>query len=178
MLYETRKISLFFFLARGIVSSLCLLEIQTLESSKARKSKDEEAERRTNKKKAKFRAETIISASVKGRKKQLSRTNSTPLFSFLSLSLSCVCRYLSRAMGLRASKPRDAANNATTGTNQQQTPGGLRVRLLPFFLSSSFKSLPRKTTPGRKNKSCCCCCVLTLLLLLLLLSFTSRTADE
>jgi hypothetical protein len=178
MLYETRKISLFFFLARGIVSSLCLLEIdQTLESSKARKSKDEEAERRTNKKKAKFRAETIISASVKGRKKQLSRTNSTH-FSPSSLSLSCVCRYLSRAMGLRASKPRDAANNATTGTNQQQTPGGLRVRLLPFFLSSSFKSLPRKTTPGRKNKSCCCCCVLTLLLLLLLLSFTSRTADE
>jgi len=46
-------------------------------------------------------------------------------------------------MGLRASKPRDAANNATTGTNQQQTPGGLRVRLLPFFLSSSFKSLSK-----------------------------------
>jgi len=77
MLYETRKISLFFFSREvSYLLSAYWMEIdQTLESSKARKSKDEETERRTNKKKAKFRAETIISASVKGRKKQLSRTN-------------------------------------------------------------------------------------------------------
>jgi hypothetical protein len=55
-------------------------------------------------------------------------------------------------MGLRASKPRDTANNATTGTNQQQTPGGLRVRLLPFFLSSSF-NLSLSLSKEQRNNS-------------------------
>jgi hypothetical protein len=76
-------------------------------------------------------------------------------------------------MGLRASKPRDAANNATTGTNQQQTPGGLRVRLLPFFLSSSFKSLSKtkEHLPREKKK-------LLLLLLLLLLLCTDASSSS
>jgi hypothetical protein len=136
MLYETRKISLFFFLARGIVSSLCLLEIQTLESSKARKSKDEEAERRTNKKKAKFRAETIISASVKGRKKQLSRTNSTPLFSFLSLSFVRVSLFIARngTPSVETARCREQRHHRDEPATNSRRTSGASSSFFSFFL--------------------------------------------
>tara|TARA_B110000444_G_scaffold246425_1_gene267947 strand:- start:540 stop:824 length:285 start_codon:yes stop_codon:yes gene_type:complete len=55
------------------------------------------------------------------------------------------------AMGLRASKPKhvlNATTTTTTGTPQQTTPGGLRVRisssLYSSLYSSSFSSLHDK----------------------------------
>jgi len=152
MLYETRKISLFFFLARGIVSSLCLLEIQTLESSKARKSKDEEAERRTNKKKAKFRAETIISASVKGRKKQLSRTNSNSTF-LLPLSLFRACVVIYRAQWDSERRNREMPRTTPPpGRTSNKLPADFGCVFFLFFFLPLLNLSLEKQLPGEKTK--------------------------
>jgi hypothetical protein len=151
MLYETRKISLFFFLARGIVSSLCLLEIQTLESSKARKSKDEEAERRTNKKRRNLGQRPSSAPRKEGKNNFLAQTQLH--FSPSSLSLFRACVVIYRAQWDSERRNREMPRTTPPpGRTSNKLPADFGCVFFLFFFLPLLNLSLEKQLPGEKTK--------------------------
>jgi hypothetical protein len=132
VLYETTEICFsFFFLARGTVSSLCLVEINHTRKLENRRKTRKEAQM------VKFRAETITSRRKEGKTTFSRQTNTTFLLPLsLSLSFVCVSLFIARngTPSVETARCREQRHHRDEPATNSRRTSGASSSFFSFFL--------------------------------------------